>query len=157
NTIIEKAEEVGADAIGLSALLVSTSKQMRLCAQELDRRGLKYPLLVGGAAINPSFVRAAAMVDPDAGRVYGPGMFYCKDAFEGLAVMDRLTDPTVREEFVRAHNEEMLERARIYAEHRAKAAALRPGSRSDSVPPAPDVPRPPFWGVKVLSMPVDEV
>src|SRR6185436_18798120 len=50
NTIIEKAEEVGADAIGLSALLVSTSKQMPLCAQELFRREQRYPLLVGGAA-----------------------------------------------------------------------------------------------------------
>ena len=40
NTIIDKAIEVGADAIGLSALLVSTSKQMPLCVQELDRRGL---------------------------------------------------------------------------------------------------------------------
>ncbi len=39
NTIIEKALEVDADAIGLSALLVSTSKQMPLCVQELDRRG----------------------------------------------------------------------------------------------------------------------
>ena len=43
NTIIEKALEVDADAIGLSALLVSTSKQMPLCVQELDRRGLKIP------------------------------------------------------------------------------------------------------------------
>src|SRR5690349_22268607 len=40
NTIIEKAIEVDADAIGLSALLVSTSKQMPLCVQELDKRGL---------------------------------------------------------------------------------------------------------------------
>src|SRR5215210_5936900 len=40
NTIIEKAVEVGADAIGLSALLVSTSKQMPLCVQELDKRGI---------------------------------------------------------------------------------------------------------------------
>ena len=40
NTIIEKAVEVGADAIGLSALLVSTSKQMPLCVQELDKRGM---------------------------------------------------------------------------------------------------------------------
>ena len=39
NTIIEKALEVDADAIGLSALLVSTSKQMPLCVQELDRAG----------------------------------------------------------------------------------------------------------------------
>src|SRR5678816_486550 len=44
NTIIDKALEVGADAIGLSALLVSTSKQMPLCVQELDRRGLKIPV-----------------------------------------------------------------------------------------------------------------
>src|SRR5690606_25812637 len=73
NTIIEKAEEVNADAIGLSALLVSTSKQMPLCAQELDKRGLSYPLLVGGAAINPSFVRSAAVVDAEANRVYPPG------------------------------------------------------------------------------------
>src|SRR5690606_5661785 len=100
NTIIEKAEEIGADAIGLSALLVSTSKQMPLCAQELYRRGLRYPLLVGGAAINPSFVRSAAIVDPEAAVVYPAGMFYCKDAFEGLAVMDRLQAPDERESFV---------------------------------------------------------
>ena len=58
NTIIDKAIEVGADAIGLSALLVSTSKQMPLCVQELDRRGLKIPVLIGGAAINRRFGRA---------------------------------------------------------------------------------------------------
>src|SRR5690606_31504840 len=92
NTIIEKAEEVKADAIGLSALLVSTSKQMPLCAQELHTRGLTYPLLVGGAAINPSFVRSAAVVDQETRAFYPPGMFYCKDAFEGLAAMDRLVD-----------------------------------------------------------------
>ena len=53
--IYEKAIEVNADAIGLSALLVSTSKQMPLCVQELDRRGLKIPVLIGGAAINRRF------------------------------------------------------------------------------------------------------
>src|SRR5690606_13283704 len=132
NTILEKAEEVGADAIGLSALLVSTSKQMPLCAQELHRRELRYPLLVGGAAINPSFVRSAAVVAPEAGEVNPPGMFYCKDAFEGLAVMDRITDPSAREEFVRRHNEEMRERSRKYAENQAKAAALRPASLNAS-------------------------
>ncbi|MEO5953322.1 MAG: homocysteine S-methyltransferase family protein, partial [Chloroflexia bacterium] len=52
NVIIDKAVEVDATAIGLSALLVSTSKQMPLCVQELHKRGLEYPVLVGGAAIN---------------------------------------------------------------------------------------------------------
>src|SRR5690606_7260997 len=78
NTIIAKAVEVGADAIGLSALLVSTSRQMPLCVQELHARGLNFPVLVGGAAINPSFVRAASFVDEPGGTLYGPGVFYCK-------------------------------------------------------------------------------
>jgi 5-methyltetrahydrofolate--homocysteine methyltransferase len=156
NTIIEKAEEVGADAIGLSALLVSTSKQMPLCAQELHRRGLGYPLLVGGAAINPSFVRSAALIDGDA-EVYPPGMFYCKDAFEGLAVMDRLADTPSREQFVEAHNTDMLQRSRKYAENQARAQGMRPASMANaSVPEAP-VPTPPFWGVKVLDLAVDDV
>jgi 5-methyltetrahydrofolate--homocysteine methyltransferase len=154
NTILEKAEEVQADAIGLSALLVSTSKQMPLCAQELTRRGMKFPLLVGGAAINPSFVRSAAMVAE--GEVYPEGMFYCKDAFEGLSVMDQLQAGD-RAGFVKAHNEEMLERQRKYEENLAKAKKLRPHSQDGaSVPPA-EVPTPPFWGVKVLDIPVDDV
>ncbi|MEX2584572.1 MAG: methionine synthase [Gemmatimonadota bacterium] len=157
NTIIEKAEEVGADAIGLSALLVSTSKQMPLCAQELHKRGLAYPLLVGGAAINPSFVRSAAVIEPEEHRVYPPGMFYCKDAFEGLAVMDRIAATDTRDEFVRSHNEEMVERARAYAANRARAEGLRPDSRIDAKLPEADVPTPPFWGVKALEIPVDEV
>jgi 5-methyltetrahydrofolate--homocysteine methyltransferase len=156
NTILEKAQEVGADAIGLSALLVSTSKQMPLCAQELHRRGLPYPLLVGGAAINPSFVRGAAMVEE--ARPYPPGMFYCKDAFEGLAVMDRLVDGAARGDFVERHNQEMLRRSAEYAANRAKAKDLRPSTQENpSVPPAP-VPAPPFWGWKVLDgIPVDDV
>src|SRR6202043_407620 len=81
---------VGADAIGLSALLVSTSKQMPLCVQELDRRGVTFPVLIGGAAINRRFGRRALVVD--GGRPYASGVFYCKDAFEGLATMDQLMD-----------------------------------------------------------------
>ncbi|MBV9773905.1 MAG: methionine synthase [Gemmatimonadetes bacterium] len=155
NTILEKAEEVGADAIGLSALLVSTSKQMPLCAQELHRRGLKYPILVGGAAINPSFVRSAAMVAE--GEPYGPGMFYCKDAFEGLSTMDQLMGGNGAD-FVRAHNEEMLRRSEQYAQNRAKAKDLRPASRQNPSVPVIDAPAPPFWGWKVLDrIPVDAV
>jgi 5-methyltetrahydrofolate--homocysteine methyltransferase len=156
NTILEKAEEVGADAIGLSALLVSTSKQMPLCAQELHRRGLRYPLLVGGAAINPSFVRGAAMVHE--GEPYPAGMFYCKDAFEGLAVMDRLVDGDTRDAFVTEHNAEMLRRAEEYAANRAKAKNLRPGSAENTAVAEAPVPAPPFWGWKVLdNIPVDDV
>lgn len=157
NTIIEKAEEVGADAIGLSALLVSTSKQMPLCAQELHKRNLRYPLLVGGAAINPSFVRSAAVVEAEAGEVYPPGMFYCKDAFEGLAVVDRLVDADNAAAFVEAHNAEMRQRSEKYQANKAKADELRPASRNGNTLPEASVPKPPFWGVKTLPLPLDEV
>ena len=63
NTIIEKAVEVDADAIGLSALLVSTSKQMPICVHEQDSRGLRFPVIVGGAAINRDFGRRIALLD----------------------------------------------------------------------------------------------
>src|SRR5690606_7520596 len=56
-TIISKAVEVNATAIGLSALLVSTSKQMPLIVNELQRRKLNFPVLIGGAAINRRFGR----------------------------------------------------------------------------------------------------
>ncbi|MBV9895670.1 MAG: homocysteine S-methyltransferase family protein, partial [Chloroflexi bacterium] len=95
NTIIDAAIEQQADAIGLSALLVSTSKQMPVCIQELDARGLHIPVLVGGAAINRAFGRRAGIL-PD-GRLYEPGVFYCKDVFEGLSTLDGLQDANARE------------------------------------------------------------
>ena len=89
-TIITKAVEVNATAIGLSALLVSTSKQMPLIVNELHRRGLRFPVLVGGAAINRRFGRR--ILQTESGDLYEPGVFYCKDAFEGLETMDQLID-----------------------------------------------------------------
>ncbi len=90
-TIISKAVEVNATAIGLSALLVSTSRQMPLIVNELQRRGLKHPVLIGGAAINRRFGRRILFTED--GSPYEAGVFYCKDAFEGLETMDRLIDP----------------------------------------------------------------
>ena len=87
-----KAIEVNADAIGLSALLVSTSKQMPLIVNEMHRRGHKIPILIGGAAINRRFGRRILFAED--GNAYEPGVFYCKDAFEGLDTMDALIDST---------------------------------------------------------------
>src|SRR5439155_16356588 len=104
NVIVDKAVEVDATAIGLSALLVSTSKQMPLCVQELDKRNLKFPVLIGGAAINRPFGYRIGFVDGD--RRYDPGVYYCRDAFEGLDVMDVLTDNGRRADFVQKRHEE---------------------------------------------------
>jgi 5-methyltetrahydrofolate--homocysteine methyltransferase len=93
-TIISAAVEHNADAIGLSALLVSTSKQMPLIVNELHRRELQFPVLVGGAAINRRFGRRINQTEDE--RFYDSGVFYCKDAFEGLETMDSLINPKTR-------------------------------------------------------------
>ena len=156
NTIIDKAVEVGADAIGLSALLVSTSKQMPICVQELDRRGLDIPVLIGGAAINRRFGRRAMFVDGE--RHYPPGVFYCKDAFEGLDAVEALVDTEHRAEFV-GRNLEAARRDVFLRAQVGKDVAMGSdsGARSDVASDNP-VPIAPFYGARVLrDIPLDEV
>jgi 5-methyltetrahydrofolate--homocysteine methyltransferase len=156
NTIIEKAQEVGADAIGLSALLVSTSKQMPLCIQELDRRGIQIPVLIGGAAINRRFGRRAMFVEGE--RAYESGVFYCKDAFEGLSTMDALQDVDKRDAFVASLMED-AKNDKFLASNTGKDVAVGTTStqRSD-VSADHAVPAPPFWGTRVLeNIPLQEV
>jgi len=153
NTIIEKAVEYNADAIGLSALLVSTSKQMPLIVNELARRDLSFPVLVGGAAINRRFGRRILFRE-DNQEPYEAGVFYCQDAFEGLSVMDKLIDPQERGDFIGQVFEE------AYAELNRKAPKRRAkrGDGGKTVKPASDIPTPPFWGTRtILEMPLDIV
>ena len=156
-TIVDAAQEHEATAIGLSALLVSTSKQMPACIAELHAKGLPYPVLIGGAAINRAFgYRALYPGGKDSDEVYEPGVFYCKDAFEGLAVMDQLIDAD-------AHAA-LVDKLRAGAsEFRAKGEApkeelnfaddsVRSAARTD-VP----IPTPPFWGAQEIAVDMDEV
>ena len=57
----------------------------------LTGEGLNFPVLIGGAAINERFGRRILMTEND--HYYEGGVFYCKDAFEGLNTMDRIGDP----------------------------------------------------------------
>lgn len=93
--ILEKISEVNADAVGLSALLVSTSKQMQYFVEHARQNSMKVPVLCGGAAINSSYINRIAKVEG----IYGPGVFYCKTAFDGLRVMNKLMSPE-RKQFV---------------------------------------------------------
>jgi 5-methyltetrahydrofolate--homocysteine methyltransferase len=156
STILDAAVENEATAIGLSALLVSTSKQMPACVQELHERGLNFPVLVGGAAINRNFALRILYVDGE-DNLYEPGVFYCKDAFEGLAKMDRLVDPEGRQA--------------LLTETRQSAKQLRdaPQEEPANQPPVTDasvrsaavtdnaIPEPPFWGAREVQVPMDEV
>ncbi|NTU82650.1 MAG: methionine synthase [Chloroflexales bacterium] len=154
NTIIEKAVEVGADAIGLSALLVSTSKQMPLVVQELHKRGLSVPVLVGGAAINRQYGQRISFVGDE--QPYAAGVFYCKDAFEGLEAMDRLSDPARRKAYIASSIAEAAgvlskrQTGRVALDALGKASMNGEQVRSSVRADGP-VPTPPFWGAKATS------
>jgi 5-methyltetrahydrofolate--homocysteine methyltransferase len=158
SNILDAAVEHDATAIGLSALLVSTSKQMPACVQELHARNLPFPVLIGGAAINRNFgLRILYPKGSESDEVYEPGVFFCKDAFEGLAKMDELTDADARRGLI--------------AKTQAAAKQLReaPAAEPDNAPPTTDasvrsaaatdnpIPEPPYWGVRELEIPMDEV
>src|SRR5580693_4108937 len=156
-TILDAAQEHEATAIGLSALLVSTSKQMPACIQELHAKGLRYPVLIGGAAINRAFsYRALYPGGKESDEQYAPGVFYCKDAFEGLSVMDQLIDDG-------AHGA-LLEKLRSGAsafrekgEEPVEELNFADDSVRSNVTTHAPIPTPPWWGVKEVPVNMDEV
>ena len=136
--IIAKALEVDADAIGLSGLLVKSTVVMREDLEELNARGLsRFPVLLGGAALNRRYV------EEDLRAVYEGEVHYCRDAFEGLATLERVVaggaaSPAPRERSAPAPDPEAPD-----------APASGGGKRSAVARDAP-VPRPPFWGSRVV-------
>ncbi len=149
NVIIDTAVEEKADAIGLSALLVSTSKQMQLIVNELQRRGLGFPVLIGGAAINRRFGQRILFTDEGP---YEPGVFYCRDAFEGLDVMNATQDPVKWEDLV-SQRLKAAERG-----SRGEEEQVPPVVVKRRVAPAASIPSAPQWGPKLVKeMPLEMV
>jgi len=137
NTIIDAAVEHKADAIGLSGLLVKSTLEMKYVIQDLELKKLEFPVICGGAALTRKYV------EDDLRREYSSAVFYADDAFSGLHYMESL---------VGEKREEAIEQGRVVKEFaRAAVATADPGDTTPStvVQPAPNVPQPPFWGVRV--------
>jgi 5-methyltetrahydrofolate--homocysteine methyltransferase len=85
--ILAKSDEVRADAIGMSGLLVKSTLIMKENLEEMNRRGTAtIPVLLGGAALTRSYV------ERDLRQVFEGRVFYGKDAFEGLRTLEALMD-----------------------------------------------------------------
>jgi 5-methyltetrahydrofolate--homocysteine methyltransferase len=157
--MIEKALEVRADAIGMSGLLVKSTLVMRDNLEELNARELAdIPVLLGGAALTRSYV------ERDLRDVYGGRLFYGKDAFEGLHVMDKLGA------IKRGAEEDDPDWGRVPSESRVPSrASLGLAEKGQGPPPdlparSPDVVTdnevftPPFVGSRVVKgLPIDEI
>jgi len=142
--MIEKVKEVGADALGMSGLLVKSTIIMRENLEQLNSQGLsEIPVLLGGAALTRSYV------EQDLRKVYDGRVFYGKDAFEGLSVLDTLMnikksgidDP----DFGRKLGTRLIERAEKVEVDPSTIPARSPEIETDN-----EVFTPPFLGSKVV-------
>ena len=141
NQIIEAAEENSVDVIGMSGLLVKSTVIMKENLEELDNRGLamKWPILLGGAALTRTFVES------DLASKFPGTVRYARDAFEGLSLMDTIMSekrglpgvslPPLKERRTRITNPD--------------APSVTDTTRSD-VSTTNEVPTPPFWGSRVV-------
>src|SRR5216684_866193 len=141
DAIIRAAKEHSADAIGLSGLLVKSTLEMKYVIQNLQQQNLDYPVICGGAALTRKYV------EDDLRREYSNAVFYADDAFTGLHLMDDLTTGN-------GAREKRLEEGRTRKEFAkttliAGAESSSSTERSPVVQPAPNIPVPPFYGVRV--------
>lgn len=83
--IIQAYDENGADAIGMSGLLVKSTLVMKENLEILNERGINIPVVLGGAALTRRYV------EQDLKPIYCGELFYAQDAFDGLHFMDKLT------------------------------------------------------------------
>jgi 5-methyltetrahydrofolate--homocysteine methyltransferase len=98
NEILEKIKSEKPDAIGLSALLVSTSNEMQAIAQQMESQNLQVPVMIGGAAVDESFANSIAKKVN-----FKFPIFYCKDSFSGLNVVKNVSDKLKSSEFILNH------------------------------------------------------
>ncbi|WP_207476955.1 methionine synthase [Arenibaculum pallidiluteum] len=149
-TIIQAAREHGAQAVGMSGLLVKSTVVMRDNLEEMTREGLSMPVLLGGAALTRAYV------EEDCVRSYGPGrVAYAGDAFDGLALMDRIVDGQF-DDYLAAVQAKRRSRPVNTKRQIGRATQADTGpvdfeaARTRRARLSEPVPTPPFWGPKVI-------
>jgi 5-methyltetrahydrofolate--homocysteine methyltransferase len=140
--MIAKFEEVSADAIGMSGLLVKSTLIMRDNLDELERRGLgNVPVLLGGAALTRNYVEADLR-----SRYKGP-LYYGKNAFAGLEAMGRIVAGEQAPAPI-APRRHTVEQTGV-----GKVPARSPDVKRDN-----QIYVPPFTGSRVIrGVPIDEI
>ncbi len=173
DAIIKVYEDKKPDAIGLSGLLVKSVTVMEENLRELNARGMKPRVLLGGAALTRHYCEGHLR------KVYQGEVFYGRDAFDGLRTMDVIAtgDTKVLQQEIdarqtkRSDAEESINQTRIAKLAAANsvvpvvAQASSPvkqvaGVTRQVMPPVPQVrsdiatdtpiPTPPFWGTRVI-------
>jgi len=156
NSIIEAQQKHGADAIGMSGLLVKSTVVMRENLGVLNEREIDVPVILGGAALTRKYV------ERDLRPEYEGPLYYAKDAFAGLRLMEEIVAGRAAASPRAVALEAGAGVAGADGKRERCAAAMQEllhdqaSVRHDYVPPVSDisreepVPAPPFWGSRVV-------
>ncbi len=143
--ILETARERGANVIGLSGLITPSLDEMVHVAQEMERRGVSLPLLIGGATTSKQ--HTAVRIAP----AYSQPTVHVLDASRVVATVSNLLDPGRIGEFDR-ENRELQERLRVqHAERDRKPLLPLDAARANRLRVSFDVlSEPPFTGTRIV-------
>lgn len=160
--IIEAAETNNADAVGMSGLLVKSTVVMKENLEQMEQRGLKIPVVLGGAALTRRYV------EQDLRKVYTGYLSYANDAFDGLHFMSRLRDPALAGQEIRSGKVDVQELREVTTAssslnkslelNKINTASGKADVQSDTnvrarskVSKDCPVPWPPFWGSTIMT------
>jgi 5-methyltetrahydrofolate--homocysteine methyltransferase len=110
--IVDKAVEIGADIVGLSGLITPSLEQMMIVAELMEERGLKIPLLIGGATTSRK--HTAVKIAPK----YSGGVVHVLDASRAVPVATSLVS-TESSVFLDANLKEQAELRSRFARKQA--------------------------------------
>jgi 5-methyltetrahydrofolate--homocysteine methyltransferase len=153
--LLTAAREHRAHAIGMSGLLVKSTVVMRENLEEMSRQGLEIPVLLGGAALTRNYVEDECVRSYASGRVA-----YARDAFDGLHLMDKVMGNGFGD-YLAAIQARRVGKTRNTSRTLGKAddRAFRPvdigavQERRRRITRGTEIPRPPFWGARVIEAP----
>jgi 5-methyltetrahydrofolate--homocysteine methyltransferase len=150
--MLKAAEEHQADAIGMSGLLVKSTLVMRDNLVEMNERGWSHvPVILGGAALTRTWV------ERDLRQVYQGRVFYGKDAFEGLEILDRL-GKIRRGELVDDEFGRRVRASSVRAPRLLRSTGSDRTERSPAVATDNPVFVPPFLGTRIVKgIPLEEI
>lgn len=151
--ILDKAIEIGADAIGLSGLITPSLDEMVHVAREMNRRGLKIPLLIGGATTSAK--HTAVKIAPQ----YEEPVVHVLDASRCVGVVERLLSGSQRSAFA-DENRKLQEQ--LVKSYRDRDIKLVPYSEACERKFATDwktvtIDRPNFFGTRLVEPSVEDL
>ncbi|MCX8051086.1 MAG: B12-binding domain-containing protein [Chlorobi bacterium] len=162
--MLQAVEEHNADAIGMSGLLVKSTAVMKENLETMEARGIRIPVVLGGAALNRRFV------EQDLRAIYSGKLAYAQDAFDGLRFMEELRREKHTESIASPTSslEVSLQLERIQHQRADQPVGNVRAERTTAGQPVlhrvsavrrdVPIPVPPFWGSRVVEdIPLEHV